>query len=59
MQIGDKELRNFVRVIMPELYRRQAIWDAWAEAAARLCMSRSSGQGSIEASPDDQPVSAH
>ena len=59
MQLGDRELRNFVRVIMPELYKRQAIWDAWAEAAARLCTSRTTGQNSIEASQDDRSVNAH
>ena len=36
MRLDDRELRQFVRVIMPELYKMQAAWDEWTDATARL-----------------------
>lgn len=46
MTLGDRELRQFVRVIMPELYKIQATWDEWTDATARLSSSVTCHEGS-------------
>lgn len=59
MQLSDRELRNFVRVIMPELYRWQAAWDEWTDAAARLCMNKVTSQDTATETPDDRSENVH
>ena len=58
MELGEREIKQIVRVIMPELYRWQAAWDEWTDAAARLSVSQG-GQTEQQELPDDRSETVH
>ena len=46
MELSDRQIKQIVRVIMPELYEMQAGCDKWYDIIAELCRGSESSNAS-------------
>ena len=46
MELSERQIKQIVRVIMPELYEKQAGCDKWYDIIAELCRESESGSTS-------------
>jgi hypothetical protein len=46
MELSERQIKQIVRVIMPELYEMQAGCDKWYDIIAELCRESESGSTS-------------